>query len=397
MIKVTVTSPAAAPASARAPARKAAVEAEPSLILPTPMADGNLRLLERIKADNFAFSPALYAGAGAIVFLYALVLFAALSEWKKYRLAHPPQVAHEPAVVAELPPPPVLPPIKPPPSAPPKDAPPSNPAPKQAPPPASTSPPVVAVNIPKASPKPSEKRQAKKKDQPPAEKKPEPDIKTHEHLETWVDSDSDCILDRQKEADSVVIFIPEAPHFLSPDLQVANAPRLLTDWKGDFIAVCKVLGEFQPGRPDRNNPIRLQGKRLPGITFQGAGLLLWQDEKNFLRFELAALSAGKPVTRQIMVEVWKDGKPLQPTGYLPAPDGPILLRMERLGEDIFCFYQPENESTAIPLGKLTPKYPSEIKVGLSASSISTNVFSAHIGGFALAKVPKETKETKKTP
>src|SRR2546426_11260430 len=48
-----------------------------------------------------------------------------------------------------------------------------------------------------------------------------------------------------------------------------DAPRLVQPITGNFIAEVKV--NFQPS--DRTN-------------YQAAGLLLWQDEKNFLRFEI---------------------------------------------------------------------------------------------------------------
>ena len=75
-----------------------------------------------------------------------------------------------------------------------------------------------------------------------------------------------------------------------------NAPRLLRPVAGDFTLQVKVL-EFPV--PDDKTPSGGQH------SFASAGLLVWQDEKNFIRLERAAVYGGTPF---VWVERFKDGK-----------------------------------------------------------------------------------------
>src|SRR5947208_110569 len=88
-----------------------------------------------------------------------------------------------------------------------------------------------------------------------------------------IDPDGDCTI--QSEKGKVTITVPEKNHNLAP-LIGQNAPRILQEIEGDFALEVKVSGDFKP--TDRST---LEG----GRSFNGAGLLLWQDEKNFLRLE----------------------------------------------------------------------------------------------------------------
>ena len=58
----------------------------------------------------------------------------------------------------------------------------------------------------------------------------------------------------------------------------------LTAVEGDFAAVVEVTGELSPGLV---LPKDRQGNHIPS-TFQGAGLLLYQDQDNFVRLERTA-------------------------------------------------------------------------------------------------------------
>src|SRR5262249_15662683 len=93
-----------------------------------------------------------------------------------------------------------------------------------------------------------------------------------------VDADRACRF--RVEADRLYIKIPPKPHVLSAEIGVTNAPRVLRDVVGDFHAEVTALGSI-PG-----DAKSLLNGRWP---FYAAGLLVWQDERNYLRLERARM------------------------------------------------------------------------------------------------------------
>ncbi len=92
------------------------------------------------------------------------------------------------------------------------------------------------------------------------------------------DPDGDCTF--RADLGRLTIGIPGTPHALSADIGKTNGPRLLREVDGDFHAQVKVAGAF-PVDPRCLMPGRW--------AFFGAGLLVWQDDKNYVRFERARM------------------------------------------------------------------------------------------------------------
>jgi hypothetical protein len=92
-----------------------------------------------------------------------------------------------------------------------------------------------------------------------------------------IDPDGDCrfLVDQSK----LHIMIPNKPHRLAFEqgLGAMNAPRVLQEIEGDFSA------EVQIPLPP---PYRAVGKPGEFLWF-GAGLVVWQDDENYLRLERA--------------------------------------------------------------------------------------------------------------
>src|SRR5262249_28429179 len=125
-------------------------------------------------------------------------------------------------------------------------------------------------------------------------------------------------------------------HILSPELRTKNAPMVLSSAAvgSEFIAQVKIAGIIHPG----SEPAIHRNSRLP-FTFQGAGLLLWQDANNYLRLERTAGTSGSSLTlvHRLLLEVCKGGRPAGHI-YLDVPEGPLYLRLERHGEDLRCMF-----------------------------------------------------------
>jgi hypothetical protein len=113
----------------------------------------------------------------------------------------------------------------------------------------------------------------------------------------WQDPDDDC----QKElADgSLRITVPTTGNDLSTETNF-GAPRLLMLVNGDFVALTKVTVN-------------------PTADYQGAGILIWQDNPHYLTFERAQTSTGQAITC--------------PAGEAEYDGATVYLRLSRQGDD----------------------------------------------------------------
>ncbi len=127
-----------------------------------------------------------------------------------------------------------------------------------------------------------------------------------------------------------------------------------------------------------------QGNNLPS-TFQGAGLLLYQDKSNFVRFErTAAVTVGSitPVHR-ILLEVVKGGKPVETERYAVPSGGPAYLLLMRHGTRVTCRASLDLADAAIAQKTFEFDLPAAVEIGLSVSNISASPFTATFDQFAL--------------
>ena len=195
------------------------------------------------------------------------------------------------------------------------------------------------------------------------------DTKAIEGWGTWVDPDGDCEV--RAEDDAVVITVSPAVHDLWPEnpepKQRANAPRILRDVKGDFTAEVKVAGTV-----------------LGGEFFRSGAMLIWQDERNFVRFERAGSFRDKKPRHYCWLHVFKDGKRVVNLQKEPVKDVETVLRLERKGGKLVASISQDD-------GKTFTKYPSQdlalgdgVKVGVAALNASKAEFTVRFEQFKLA-------------
>ena len=103
-----------------------------------------------------------------------------------------------------------------------------------------------------------------------------------------------------------------------------STPRLMRPVDGDLQAYVIVDDLREPERATAG-----QSRR----SYSGAGLLLWEDERTYVRLESAVYSAGGSAVRYALFEVRRDGKLV---GGLARADSrlrrsPAELRLEREG------------------------------------------------------------------
>ena len=201
--------------------------------------------------------------------------------------------------------------------------------------------------------------------------KPEPKVT---ELKDWgevINPDKDCKL-TPADAKKITFEVPGKLHDLYFDGGPTNAPRVMREVTGDFVVTVKVSGEFKPG-PRSTSP-----KTLP---YHGAGILLWSDSDNNIRFErIAFLRAGKMVT-SIGFQERKGGHGGALNNELYKA-GDCYLRMERKGSRIHGAVSSDG-TTWKELKPIDSVWPAKLKVGLTAISTSSEPFSVTFEDFDL--------------
>lgn len=180
----------------------------------------------------------------------------------------------------------------------------------------------------------------------------------------FIDPDGDCKFTLQEK--KVTLHVPGTPHNLSAELNRMNSPRVLMAIEGDFIMQVKVSGLLAPAEG-------LEPGRKP---YQGAGILLMHDDKNYATLMRAALAdgAGGTVFRYANFELRKDAKLERfghPRDFTIPGNGDTWLRIERHGAVILGSASHDGEQwTSLPTKKID--LPKELRIGIAAVN-STNV------------------------
>ncbi len=167
---------------------------------------------------------------------------------------------------------------------------------------------------------------------------------------------------------------------------------------GDFVAAVEVLNTFDPGSEGVVLP---SGKKFP-TSFQSTGILIWQDEKNFVRLERSKGSDGKiSMVNRVLVEVYKNGREAA-IHYIDVPEQPIGLAALRKGGSLrllFALLTPNEKVDYRLFHEMAVNFNNEVFVGLAAANLSKRPFQAQLKGFNLAtpdKTPIAVKPVKMT-
>ncbi len=165
----------------------------------------------------------------------------------------------------------------------------------------------------------------------------------------------------------------------APQFKLFNAPSALVRVDGEFVAMVEISNDFDPGSTTISTST---GRRFP-ITFQGAGLLIWQDEKNFVRLERCKGSDGNlGLIHRILVEIYKDGRAVGIYYSTPIPEKPVIVMAHRKGTTMqFLYAEPPGKMTIFK--ELALDFSSSILVGISASNLSKQPLRAKFDKFTL--------------
>src|SRR5262245_24173007 len=185
---------------------------------------------------------------------------------------------------------------------------------------------------------------------------PEPDPEPNPFEKGWdkpTDPDKDCKFQREKGG--LTITVPGKDHDLAAERKVMNSPRLLRDVEGDFIAFVRVGGDFTPSLNATTN------ERVP---FVGAGLVLMDGEKTYIRLERASLRQARVVKTYANWELRKDGawELAGHAGVCPLKEKATYLRLQRKGDKILGAASEDGKSWT-DLKPLELKLPAKLKLG----------------------------------
>ncbi len=183
-------------------------------------------------------------------------------------------------------------------------------------------------------------------------------------LSAAIDPDGDCKFNAEP---IVTITVPGTNHDLArtPSYVKQNAPRVLDDIKGDFRVALKVSAFATPKADTSSN------NQLSQV---GAGVLVWQDDRNYTRLERVA--EGNSAAHLVFLESYSDGKQTSSEKH-DIDDRDTYLRVTREGNN-FTFDTGGDGSEWTKLKTLELKLPEQIKAGVAATNTTTSEFSATI-------------------
>jgi len=200
---------------------------------------------------------------------------------------------------------------------------------------------------------------------------------------TPVNPAEDCKFNVSGEKLHVLVPGSKKPHDLGAELGSMNGPRVLQPISGDFVLQVRVDGEFQPG--DESTEQARTG-------YTGAGLVVFADEKNYVRIERATLHSSGDVEHpytnfeiRVNAEVQRFGS----TGDLPTVDGkPTWLRLERVGNQMLGSMSQDGVHWNYGQPKDLPEdiwNKGTVQAGVAAVSTSPMPFEPKYSEFSLKK------------
>jgi regulation of enolase protein 1 (concanavalin A-like superfamily) len=191
---------------------------------------------------------------------------------------------------------------------------------------------------------------------------------------TPIDPDGDCKFAEKKG--KLIIRIPNLPHdfTIREDFANQNGPRVLQEVTGDFTVEVRVKSFPLPEK----NTSAAGGR----FSFVGAGLLIWQDNRNFIRLERSA--EGNAGQLFVWMERFEDGKSVA-RKQTSIPDQDVSLQVERKGGKLaFGFKTGGDQQQWKIVQTLDVNLSKTLQVGVHGINTTTKVFAPQLEDLKLA-------------
>ena len=189
-----------------------------------------------------------------------------------------------------------------------------------------------------------------------------------------VDPDGDCTV---KEAEGkITITVPKTHHDLTYTEQFTklNAPRILQKAQGNFLIQVKVHAIPLPGKDTSSSNAH---------SFTSCGLLIWQDDRNFIRMDRAA--EGNGGGEFVWVERFTNGR-AEVQRFHPVENRAIHLRIARAGNKLtFSFTQDADAKEWTEVHTDDVNLPNDLQVGVLAINTTTSDFSPQLEGLQVRR------------
>ena len=195
------------------------------------------------------------------------------------------------------------------------------------------------------------------------------------------DPDDDCTIGLKNN--SMTLAMPGTPHDFAAELERWNAPRIMSKVRGDFVVEVKISGAFNPVKPST-----IEGR----TPYNGAGILIVQDEKNYLSLQRAALFADGHIRHYLNFELRKDGDCTVSDYQMGLKDKDTYLRVERLGKKVYGMASQDGVHWR-SYDPIEVDFPPSISVGVVAVNSSADGFNCAFEDLNLfRKVAQKTEE-----
>lgn len=189
-----------------------------------------------------------------------------------------------------------------------------------------------------------------------------------------IDPDRDCKV--TEDEGRVTITVPTTCHDLTyfEDGTKRNAPRILQDVKGDFRVQVKV----------RVFPLPQANTSSSGrFSFVSSGLLVWVDDKNFLRLERAA-NGDSGASPFIYAERFENGRSVSSQLASPSAENDTWLRVAYTNGKLILSFSDDGKQWMEVLAEEV-KLPEKVKVGVHAINTTTTQFAPTLEEFKVEK------------
>jgi regulation of enolase protein 1 (concanavalin A-like superfamily) len=203
---------------------------------------------------------------------------------------------------------------------------------------------------------------------------------------TPVDTNKDC--EFAFDGKKLTIKAGKGDHALHVTGPRTGAPRTLRTVEGDFtVEVTAAPGE----RPQGAKPA-MQGR---GLTYHSQGLLLWVDDRTYIRFEHAHVDRlNGMVSTYVSWELFKEGEwiraGVEKDGLLDDTK-PTRFRLTRKGNEIRGAWSQDSGKTWNELDALTLDLKEKVQVGVIVNHNTDSPFAATFEEFALTPAPEAKK------
>ncbi len=186
-----------------------------------------------------------------------------------------------------------------------------------------------------------------------------------------VDPSGDCKVALDPARDRLTIAVPGTPHLLSSEIAGSplGAPRVVRDIDGDFKVSVRVAGKLDPG----------VSKSADYDPYHGAGLVVWKDERNYLRAERAVATIHGRTVAYINYELREGGRLAFSRG-LATSDQPIYLKVERTGDQVRSWRSPDGSRWS-ELPGVAGSISGRVRVGVVAINSARHPLRAELDRF----------------